>query len=138
MAGLRAVLGGLTDLKVPVAWLCKGFEQAQSSSATGLMGHDPVPRWGTRQRNTMRVRLDDRRTPLFLQDRELGFFLHVGMRGEAVYGNRPLTFSGAKAARPAAPLPLRSRHPNARSAWLQGSHSRSDAREARQFAASRH
>jgi len=40
MAGLRAVLGGLTDLKVPVAWLCKGFEQAQSSSATGLMGHE--------------------------------------------------------------------------------------------------
>jgi integrase len=71
---------------------------------TGLMDHDPVPRWGTRQRNTMRVRLDDRRTPLFLQESELRFFLHVGMRGEAVYGNRPLTFSGAKAARPAAPL----------------------------------
>ena len=40
MAGLRAVLGGLGDLKVPVAWLCKGFEVAQSSAVSGLMGHE--------------------------------------------------------------------------------------------------
>ena len=40
MAGLRVVLGGMANLQVPVAWLCKGFEQAQSSSATGLMGHE--------------------------------------------------------------------------------------------------
>ncbi|MFM6991193.1 MAG: NAD(P)H-dependent glycerol-3-phosphate dehydrogenase [Rhodoferax sp.] len=40
MAGLRAVLGGLADLTVPVAWLCKGFELAQSDQATGLMGHE--------------------------------------------------------------------------------------------------
>jgi integrase len=70
----------------------------------GLMGHDPVPRWGTRQRNTMRVRLDDRRTPLFLQERELRFFLHVGLRGDVVYGNRPLSFTGTRTAAPASPL----------------------------------
>ena len=40
MAGLRGVLGGLADLKVPVAWLCKGFELAQSPSGSGLMGHE--------------------------------------------------------------------------------------------------
>jgi glycerol-3-phosphate dehydrogenase (NAD(P)+) len=40
MAGLRGVLGGLAELQVPVAWLCKGFETAQSPTATGLMGHE--------------------------------------------------------------------------------------------------
>jgi integrase len=70
----------------------------------GLMSYDPMPRWGTRQRNTMRVRLDDRRTPLFLQERELRFFLHVGMRGDAVYGNRPLSFTRSHIAPPASPL----------------------------------
>ncbi len=40
MAGLRSVLGTVADLQVPVAWLCKGFETAQSPNATGLMGHE--------------------------------------------------------------------------------------------------
>jgi len=40
MAGLRGVLAGLGDLTLPVAWLCKGFELAQSGTATGLMGHE--------------------------------------------------------------------------------------------------
>jgi glycerol-3-phosphate dehydrogenase (NAD(P)+) len=40
MAGLRATLCGLTDLSCPVAWVCKGFEMAQSQSAPGLMGHE--------------------------------------------------------------------------------------------------
>jgi integrase len=70
----------------------------------GLMNYDPMPRWGTRQRNTMRVRLDDRRTPLFLQERELRFFLHVGMSGDVVYGNRPLSFTGSHIAPPASPM----------------------------------
>jgi integrase len=69
-----------------------------------LMNYDPMPRWGTRQRNTMRVSLDDRRTPLFLQERELRFFLHVGMRGEVVFGNRPLSFTDTHIATPASPL----------------------------------
>jgi integrase len=69
-----------------------------------LMVSDPVPRWGTRQRNTLRERLEDRRTPKFLQERELRFFLHVGLRGDVIYGNRPITFVGGQAAAPAFPL----------------------------------
>lgn len=69
----------------------------------GLMPHDPIPRWGTRQRNTMRVRLEDRRTPKFLHERELRFFLHAGLRGDRVYGNRPLSFND-DVAPPAFPL----------------------------------
>ena len=40
MAGLRGVLRDLADLPVPLAWLCKGFELAQSDTAPGLMGHE--------------------------------------------------------------------------------------------------
>ncbi|MDH4480467.1 MAG: NAD(P)-dependent glycerol-3-phosphate dehydrogenase [Rhodoferax sp.] len=40
MAGLRGMLGDLAGLTVPVAWLCKGFELAQSDGAPGLMGHE--------------------------------------------------------------------------------------------------
>ena len=40
MAGLRGVLSDLADLTVPLAWLCKGFELAQSDTAPGLMGHE--------------------------------------------------------------------------------------------------
>jgi glycerol-3-phosphate dehydrogenase (NAD(P)+) len=40
MAGLRGILGDLAELTVPVAWLCKGFELAQSDGAPGLMGHE--------------------------------------------------------------------------------------------------
>ena len=39
MAGLRGWLEALADLPVPVAWLCKGFEQAQGDAA-GLLGHE--------------------------------------------------------------------------------------------------
>ena len=41
MAGLRGWLQRLADQPVPVAWLCKGFEQAQAGSAPhGLLGHE--------------------------------------------------------------------------------------------------
>lgn len=40
MAGLRFALAQLHDLKVPVGWLCKGFETPQADNALGLMGHE--------------------------------------------------------------------------------------------------
>lgn len=40
MAGLRFALAQLHDLKVPVVWLCKGFETPQADNALGLMGHE--------------------------------------------------------------------------------------------------
>ncbi len=41
MAGLRGWLTRLADQQAPVAWLCKGFEQARSDSAShGLLGHE--------------------------------------------------------------------------------------------------
>lgn len=69
----------------------------------GLMETDPIPRWGTKQRNTLRVRLADKRTPKFLQDRELNFFLHAGLDGETFYGNKPLTFVHPRPEQPASP-----------------------------------
>ena len=39
MAGLRSVLAGMGTLVTPVAWLCKGFEQA-IGEAPGLLGHE--------------------------------------------------------------------------------------------------
>ena len=39
MSGLRAMLHTLRDCRVPVAWLCKGFE-APVDTAFGLMGHE--------------------------------------------------------------------------------------------------
>jgi len=39
MAGLRAMLTLLAGLRVPVAWLCKGFE-APTTPAGGLLGHE--------------------------------------------------------------------------------------------------
>lgn len=39
MAGLRGVLQQIRDVRQPVAWLCKGFEQADHS-AYGLMAHE--------------------------------------------------------------------------------------------------
>ena len=39
MSGLRAMLHTLRDCRVPVAWLCKGFE-APVGNAFGLMGHE--------------------------------------------------------------------------------------------------
>lgn len=40
MAGLRAMLVHLQACRVPVAWLCKGFEAAQSSESFGLLAHE--------------------------------------------------------------------------------------------------
>ena len=43
MAGLRAMLTQLAPLlggRVPVAWLCKGFEAARAPAAAGLLGHE--------------------------------------------------------------------------------------------------
>jgi glycerol-3-phosphate dehydrogenase (NAD(P)+) len=39
MAALRGMLAQLQSVKVPVAWLCKGFESAQPGGA-GLLGHE--------------------------------------------------------------------------------------------------
>jgi len=39
MAGLRGVLQQVRDVQQPVAWLCKGFEQADHS-VSGLMAHE--------------------------------------------------------------------------------------------------
>jgi integrase len=69
----------------------------------GFMAGDPIPRWGTKQRNTLRVRLADNRTPKFLNDRELNFFLHAGLGGEAVYANVPLSFVRPRPLQPASP-----------------------------------
>ena len=40
MVSLRSVLHHIRDCKVPVAWLCKGFEPAQNSDAFGLLAHE--------------------------------------------------------------------------------------------------
>jgi len=40
MAALRELLGCLNNLKVPVAWLCKGFEAPRSDASPGLLGHE--------------------------------------------------------------------------------------------------
>ena len=40
MAGLRAMLAHLSGCRVPVAWLCKGFEVARSSETLGLLAHE--------------------------------------------------------------------------------------------------
>ena len=40
MAGLRAMLGHLSVCRAPVAWLCKGFEAAQSDGKFGLLAHE--------------------------------------------------------------------------------------------------
>ena len=40
MAGLRTVLGHLSDCQVPVAWLCKGFEAVTASAPFGLLAHE--------------------------------------------------------------------------------------------------
>jgi glycerol-3-phosphate dehydrogenase (NAD(P)+) len=39
MAGLRDMLSLLSDQRIPVAWLCKGFE-APTTQGTGLLGHE--------------------------------------------------------------------------------------------------
>ena len=98
-ARLSAVSGSTWDTEL--GCLSSYFNWARK---VGLMDFDPVTRWGTNERNTMRVRLADRRTPLFLQEHELRFFLSVGMRGDVVYGNRPLTFTQAQTAPPASPI----------------------------------
>ena len=45
MAGLREVLAMVSDIKAPVAWLCKGFEAAQTPTSAdahshGLLAHE--------------------------------------------------------------------------------------------------
>ena len=39
MSGLAGILSVIRDVRVPVAWLCKGFE-AQADASPGLMGHE--------------------------------------------------------------------------------------------------
>jgi len=40
MAALREWLQALSGLRVPVAWLCKGFERAATDDRPGLLGHE--------------------------------------------------------------------------------------------------
>lgn len=40
MAGLRAMLSNLSACRAPLAWLCKGFEAAQSGGKFGLLAHE--------------------------------------------------------------------------------------------------
>jgi glycerol-3-phosphate dehydrogenase (NAD(P)+) len=40
MSGLRSVLSRLAAIDVPLAWVCKGFESAQSDASYGLLGHE--------------------------------------------------------------------------------------------------
>ncbi len=40
MAGLRDTLSQLRRCRVPVAWLCKGFEAARSADSFGLLAHE--------------------------------------------------------------------------------------------------
>ncbi len=40
MAALREWLVAMAGLRVPVAWLCKGFERAASDRQPGLLGHE--------------------------------------------------------------------------------------------------
>ncbi len=40
MAALRGMLATLRDVRVPVAWLCKGFEAPQADGTGGLLGHE--------------------------------------------------------------------------------------------------
>lgn len=40
MAGLRGMLGCLKNCRVPVAWLCKGFEATSASQSFGLLAHE--------------------------------------------------------------------------------------------------
>lgn len=40
MAGLRTMLCNLSACRAPVAWLCKGFEAAQSDGEFGLLAHE--------------------------------------------------------------------------------------------------
>lgn len=40
MAALRDMLSALQGVAVPVVWLCKGFESAQTGANSGLMGHE--------------------------------------------------------------------------------------------------
>lgn len=40
MAGLRGMLAQLRGCSAPVAWLCKGFEAAETSDSFGLLAHE--------------------------------------------------------------------------------------------------
>lgn len=40
MAGLRGMLALLRGCRVPVAWLCKGFEAAAAPASSGLLAHE--------------------------------------------------------------------------------------------------
>ncbi len=63
------------------------------AKASGWIDSDPVPRWGSRQRNTLRDRVNEHRRERFLTEAQSRFFLEVGLRGDAP-----------------APLELRPRH----------------------------
>lgn len=40
MAGLRGLLSGMSAVRSPVAWLCKGFESGEARGSGGWLGHE--------------------------------------------------------------------------------------------------
>lgn len=99
-AATRADLLAYRDVRQPVlaptSWngelsIFSGF--FRYAKTQGWIGLDPVPRWGTRQRNTLRDRVNEHRRESFLTEAQTRFFLEVGLRGDAP-----------------APLELRPRH----------------------------
>jgi glycerol-3-phosphate dehydrogenase (NAD(P)+) len=40
MAGLRGLLSGMSGVRSPVAWLCKGFESGEARGGGGWLGHE--------------------------------------------------------------------------------------------------
>ncbi|MFD7870674.1 MULTISPECIES: tyrosine-type recombinase/integrase [unclassified Microbacterium] len=55
----------------------------------GWLQTDPVPRWGTRQRNTLKSPEKETRRIRFLTEEQLAFFLNHGLRGDDVPDDRP-------------------------------------------------
>lgn len=49
----------------------------------GWVDFDPVPRWGARQRNTLRDRVNEHRRERFLTEAQTRLFLEVGLRGDS-------------------------------------------------------
>ncbi|WP_186806087.1 tyrosine-type recombinase/integrase [Microbacterium aerolatum] len=55
----------------------------------GWLNTDPVPRWGSRQRNTLKSSEKDTKRIRFLSEEQLAYFLDHGLRGDAVPNDRP-------------------------------------------------
>ena len=55
----------------------------------GWLDVDPVPRWGSRQRNTLRAPEKETRRIRFLTEEQLTLFLNRGLRGDDMPDDRP-------------------------------------------------